>query len=166
MSKIVKWSLVGLLGILVVAQFIRPTQENPPVIAEQDFINIAQPSAEVASLMKSACYDCHSHETEYPWYASITPVNWWLDDHIQEGRSHFNFSTWGTYNAKKADHKLEEFIEMVEDGEMPLNSYTWTHLDARLSAEQKTMLTTWVKNYRSAMQTAGTSAEGSESEEH
>lgn len=161
MSKILKWSLWGLLGILVIAQFIRPKQENPPVVAAEDFLSIAQPPADVASVLQSACYDCHSHETTYPWYANITPINWWLYDHIEEGREHLNFSIWGTYEPRRADHKLEEIVEVVDEGEMPLQSYTWTHADARLSAEQRSMLTAWASDVRLSLRNANASVQES-----
>ena len=70
--------------------------------------------------------------TNYPWYNSITPVNYWLNGHIKEGKKHFNVSKWASYSVKKKDHKLEELIEELEAQDMPLASYTWTHKEAQL----------------------------------
>jgi hypothetical protein len=96
--------------------------------------------------MKTTCYDCHSEETKTPWYAQVAPFSWWINDHINEGKEHLNFSAFGTYSAKKAAHKMEECYEELEKGEMPLTSYTITHADARLSDEQKATLINWFKS--------------------
>ena len=76
----------------------------------------------MTTLLESACYDCHSYKTKYQWYSNIAPVSWWLGHNVEEGREHLNFSTWGNYPTEKAEHKLEECAEEVDEGEMPLNS--------------------------------------------
>lgn len=138
--KIGKKILLILLGVFVVMQFFRITKTNATVVASNDFISITQPNAEVKALLESACYDCHSNQTRYPWYSEVAPVSWWLQHHVDEGKEHLNFSEWGTYSEKRSDHKLEECAEEVEHGEMPLDSYTWTHSDAKLTAEQRELL--------------------------
>lgn len=137
--------ILGLAVIFLIMQFFRIDKTNPPIVAEQDYLNITQPPAQVAQLIKVACYDCHAHTTEYPWYTNIAPVSWWIDNHIQHGRKHLNFSIWSTYSVKKANHKLEECYEMLEDTEMPLLSYMVAHPDAWISDEERTMLVDWFK---------------------
>jgi hypothetical protein len=137
---------LGLLAIVIVMQFFRIDKENPEVNTQKDFIQITNPPQRVANILKTACYDCHSHETNYPWYTNISPVSWWVKHHIDEGREHLNLSLWSDYNADKRAHKLEEFYEEVEEGEMPLTSYTLAHADARLSDEDKALLIDWVKS--------------------
>lgn len=132
--------LFVLLAIIVIMQFFRIDMENPAVVAENDFIAVTEPDEEVEAILRNACYDCHSNETVYPWYANVAPVSWWLKNHIDEGRGELNFSEWGTYKERRAHHKLEESIELVEKGKMPLSSYTWTHGDAVLSADQQELL--------------------------
>lgn len=144
--KIGKKILIGLLAVFIVMQFFRIDKTNPPVVAELDFLEMHAPSNEVKTLMENACYDCHSNKTEYPWYSNVAPVSWFLSHHIEEGREHLNFSEWGNYPEEKRNHKLDECAEEVEEGEMPLASYTWTHGDAKLSAEQKETLETWFKS--------------------
>ncbi len=131
---------------LVVIQFIPIDKEVPDVDPSKDFIAMTNPPEEISVILKQACYDCHSYETVYPWYASIAPVKFWLKDHINEGRGHLNFSEWGNYEAKRQNHKLEELMDEVGEGEMPLNSYTWTHEEARLTEDQVNALVSWVKN--------------------
>jgi hypothetical protein len=141
MNKRYLWMLpvVILLGI----QFIRPSFQNPASDLTRDFKTITNPPAEVVQILDAACYDCHSNQTRYPWYSQIAPVSWWLANHINEGREHLNFSTYGNYSAGDQAEVLEESAEMIIKGKMPLKSYTWTHADARLSDAQRKLLVDW-----------------------
>jgi len=143
MSKTVQRILFGLLAVLVIIQFFQIEKTNPETNPEEDFLYLAAPPTELGMLIKDACYDCHSHETEYPWYTYVQPVGWWIKGHIDEGREHFNLSIWATYDAEKRAHKLEEAIEEVEEGHMPLPSYTWIHSEADLTEAQREELTAW-----------------------
>lgn len=137
--------LISLLAILLAAQLFQIDTNNPVYDPENDILMHVSASNEVKDILKQACYDCHSYETKYPWYTSVAPLSWWIDEHIQDGRKHFNFSEWGKYDLKKKKHKLEELIHEVEEGEMPLNSYTWAHGEANLSDEQIETLISWTK---------------------
>jgi len=159
MSKIVKNILLGLLAVFVILQFFQIDKTNPEAPAEQDLMALTNPPDEVATLLKSACYDCHSNETVYPWYTNIQPVGWWTKDHVEEARGHLNFSEWGTYPAKKAAHKMEESYEEVEGGEMPLKSYTLAHSEARLNDEQRDRLVAWFQAQETQIKQAGSRSE-------
>lgn len=144
----IKKILIGLLVVLVVIQFIRPERNISELPSQNDIRVHYSVPANVESVLKRACYDCHSNNTNYPWYANIQPVLWWLQDHIEEGKEELNFSEFATYSAKKADHKLDEVIEMVEEEEMPLESYTYIHKDAVLSSSEKKLLMDWAADLR------------------
>ncbi|MEQ1744346.1 MAG: heme-binding domain-containing protein [Saprospiraceae bacterium] len=137
--------LIALAGLLLAIQFIRPDRSVPAVDPAQDIRQVLRPPAEIATVLKNACYDCHSYEARYPWYAQIAPVSWWLAGHVNEGREHLNFNTFAALSASDRTEALEEIAEVVQEGEMPLKSYTWTHGDARLSAEQRSALVAWAK---------------------
>lgn len=139
--KFLRYFLIAALAALVIIQFIRPDKNNEGYETVALFEKDAKVPAQVASIMKTNCYDCHSSETVYPWYAEIAPVSFWLEEHIIDGKKHFNVSAWESYSAKKKDHKLDELIEYVEEGEMPLNSYTWLHGD--LAPEDTKALLEW-----------------------
>lgn len=141
MKKVLKWFFILALAALIVIQFFRPEKNNGGYESVMAFEKETKPSAHLASVLKENCYDCHSNQTQYPWYAEIAPISFWLEDHIKHGKGDFNVSEWGTYSAKKKDHKLEEVIEMVEKGEMPLDSYTWLH--GNLSEDEKKLLLQW-----------------------
>lgn len=144
---------IAIVLILILIQFIRVDQTNPVVNLQEDFISLTNPPENISAILKTSCYDCHSHETEYPWYTNIAPVSFFLANHIKDGRKHLNFSTWGQYTDKKKSHKLKEFVEMVEENEMPMFSYTLIHRNAILTDLQKKELTDWVKNIPSTSST-------------
>ncbi|GMV04592.1 MAG: hypothetical protein AMXMBFR53_08720 [Gemmatimonadota bacterium] len=147
MKKPLKIALGTTVGLLVVAQFIPVDRSNPPVSAA-----LVPPAGQVGDIMRAACNDCHTHETVWPWYSRVAPVSLLVADHVVEGREHLNFSTWGEQTAKRRDHKLEEFIEMVEDGAMPLRSYTLAHPEARLSDSDRQLLIEWARAERARIQ--------------
>jgi cytochrome c553 len=148
MKKYLKWSAIALLMLLLVLQFFQINKTNPEIKPGEDFLVINKTEASTAKLLKDACYDCHSHETKYPWYTNVVPLSWWIKKHIVKGREELNFSTWATYTAKKADHKLEESIEMLEEKKMPLKSYVIAHSEAKLSADQIKQLSDYFRSQR------------------
>jgi hypothetical protein len=139
---------IGFIVLLLVIQVFRIDKTNPPVDVKNDFISTTNAPLAVGQILKTSCYDCHSNETRYPWYTNVAPLSWWVKDHINEGREELNFSEWKNYNAKKADHKLEECIEQIEEGEMPMYSYTLLHSEAKLSEAQKKLLIDWFASVR------------------
>lgn len=143
MFKKILW---GLLVIFLLVQFIRPPKNNGSAAAITDITHVVDVPDSVMSILKIACYDCHSDHTNYPWYSRITPVNWWLDDHIIEGKAHLNFSKFSNYTFKRRIKKLEEVAETVEKHEMPLNSYLWIHKEAKLNKAQQKMIIDWAKD--------------------
>lgn len=137
-------AIIFVLLFLLIQSF-RIDKTTKPVDPAKDFMALTSANAEVANTLKIACYDCHSNQPTYPWHTNIAPVSWWIKHHIDEGSHHLNFSEWGTYSDKKKNHKLEECIEMVEEGEMPMNSYTWMHKEAKLTDAQKLQLVEFFK---------------------
>lgn len=151
-GKKIAWAL---LIVFLGMQFIRPGRNESTGDHLETFFDETQPPEPVAGLLKTSCFDCHSDHTEYPWYAAVAPVSYWLADHIEDGKGHLNFSAWASYDAGEKDHKLEEVIETVEEAEMPLPSYTWTHADARLSDEQRQAVIEWARSARAVIQPSG-----------
>lgn len=136
----------SLVILLLIAQFFQPEKNQGELTSVQPFIAETKPTDEVHKILKTACFDCHSNTTRYPWYSNITPVNFWLADHVNHGKEELNFSEWATYSLKRKEHKMKEVWEEIEKGKMPLDSYTWTHSDARLTPEQVTQVINWAKN--------------------
>jgi hypothetical protein len=149
MKKIfTKRSALIALAVFLILQAFRIDKSTKPADPAKDFILLNQPGEELGNLLKNSCYDCHSNQASYPWYTNIAPVSWWIKHHINEGSEHLNFSEWSTYSSRKADHKLKECVEMLEESEMPLSSYVLMHGDAALSAEQSKQLTDYLSSLR------------------
>jgi hypothetical protein len=142
-KKRVKWILGGLLLLVGLLQFTNPSRTNPPVLAGHDLCASNPPPPKVAGLLRAACYDCHSYETQWPWYGRVAPVSWWLMNHIQDGRKRLNFSEWPHDNPKRARTRCQKIREEVESGGMPLRSYTWIHASSRLTGREREELANW-----------------------
>lgn len=140
MKKKILWAL---LIIIVVIQFIRPEKNKAATVSANDISQHYGVSLEVDKILSRACKDCHSNNTNYPWYSNIQPVGWWLANHVKDGKKELNFSEFATYDPKRRHHKLEEVMEMVKENEMPLDSYLWIHDEAKLSADDKKTLLLW-----------------------
>ena len=146
--KIIKKIFIFLLIVFVITQFFRPEKNEGDLASIDAFLADTNPPEDVKLILKETCYDCHSDVTRYPWYNNITPVNYWLAGHVKDGKKHFNVSNWDGNSVKRKDHKFEELIEMVEDKEMPLSSYTLTHSEAKLTDAQIKSVVDWAKLVR------------------
>jgi hypothetical protein len=132
-----------LIAALVIIQFIRPARNSSAGPYPNDITTKFAMNDNVASIFKTSCYDCHSNNTKYPWYANIQPVAWWLQNHVNEGKRELNFNEFATYKEKRQRKKLDEIIEQIKDDEMPLQTFTAIHSYAKLNAEQKAIITKW-----------------------
>lgn len=138
---------IALLVILVLIQFI-PVEKNDSGDQQFNISNNYEIPGNVQTIFENACNDCHSNQTEYPWYSKIQPVGFWLNNHIQDGKRHLNFSEFTNRPLAYQNHKLEETIEMVEQNEMPIPSYTYLglHPEANLTEGEKQEIIDWAKS--------------------
>jgi hypothetical protein len=148
--KIFKKLLIVLLVVFVVAQAFRP-EKNDSNDTSKDISKSYVVPENVKTILAKACNDCHSNNTRYPWYAEIQPVAWWINDHVKDGKKHLNFNEFDGYRIARQYKKLEECIEEVKEGEMPLSSYTIIHKDAKLSDDEKQILFTWCEIVRDSI---------------
>lgn len=147
----IKKILLLLLVALIVIQFFHPKKNEASGAQPNNVGNAFAMSADVKSILSKACNDCHSNNTRYPWYSKIQPVDWWLDDHIRDGKKEVNYDEYTNRPLRYQYHKMEETIEQVKEGEMPLDSYTWIHKDAILSEAEKTTLINWAQGIMDSM---------------
>lgn len=136
---------LGLLGIFIALQFVRPAKNiHPdPAAIEKDISTVFPVPEQIDRILITSCADCHSNNTRYPWYARIQPLGWWLNHHVEEGKQELNFNEFASYRPRRQYHKLEEIAEQVTEGEMPLKSYTLIHKNASLDASQKKAVSDW-----------------------
>lgn len=143
LRKILRWTSIISVVLLVAVQFVRPARTNPQVDESRDLQQQIAVPAEVARLLDRACYDCHSNRTRWPWYSNLAPVSWFVTDHVNEGRRQLNFSDWAGYDKQKQQHLLEGVGDTVRQDFMPLSSYTLIHRQAALTAAEKKQLADW-----------------------
>ena len=131
--------LLGGAGIIaaggIVMQFFGPRPSNPPTDPAAVLFARVHIPANAAAVLQRACRDCHSNETQWPWYSHVAPVSWFVIDHVNHGRSHFNYSNWAKYSAEEGAKLIDDSCELVRKGAMPMPSYIRMHADARLSAD-------------------------------
>jgi hypothetical protein len=147
MNKWLKYSGAFLVAAFVIIQFLGPSRPEVQEKNPDDLENTALIDSEVMSLLRDACYDCHSMETKYPWYANIAPVKWPIYDHIIVGREELNFSKWGTLDKRAKLRKLKDISEEVEELKMPMDGYVKLHPEADLTSDQREMIVTWSKDF-------------------
>ncbi|MDD2451310.1 MAG: heme-binding domain-containing protein [Sulfurovum sp.] len=135
MKKISIFILLVLIGI----QFV-PMDVPAEVPTKAD--DALKAPEEVHAILKRACFDCHSNHTDFPWYSSVAPVSWFTKMHVKEGREHMNFSTWASYDDEKKLKYLEKIPKAIKS-KMPLPSYLIMHKEAKLSEDDKKLLTEW-----------------------
>jgi len=123
-----------------VIQFFTVTLNESDIVSQSDFMIVNQVPATIKNRLQVSCYDCHSNNTDYPWYSNIQPSAWYLEDHIQEGKDELNFNEWATYSDRRKNSKLRSIIGQIEEDKMPLDSYTLIHRDAILSDEDKRVI--------------------------
>lgn len=133
-------------GILFIAlQFVRPVHNKSGQVLTTDITKVITIPDTVLTVLKNACYNCHSNNTGYPWYSNIQPVGWLLAHHIKQAKSQLNFSEFGTYSQRRQLSKLDGIANSIKDEIMPLKSYKIMHKSAQLSAGKKSLLINWAQ---------------------
>lgn len=138
---------LGILTLLIAIQFV-PYEKNLSNEQQFDLTKSYSLPDNVQTILKSACNDCHTNQSNYPLYASIEPVGYWINHHIEDGKKDLNFSTFTKLPLRVQHHKFEEIVEMIEKKEMPLKSYTYfgLHPEANLTEIERSTLVNWVKD--------------------
>ncbi len=144
LKKIVLFLLIVFVGI----QFIPTKRNESSEVLETDFSKTFTVPANIQNTFEKSCYDCHSNNTNYPWYNKIQPISWLLENHIKEGKKEFNFSEFGSYSKRKQKNKLKSLVSQIKDKKMPMQSYTIIHKDAKLSNADKEQIIVWINKLR------------------
>jgi hypothetical protein len=143
LKKLAKRALIAVAVVFGLLQLTNPARTNPPVLPERDLLATNPPPANIVALLRRACYDCHSHETRWPWYSRIAPMSWSVAAHVKDGRRHLNFSNWPHDAPRKARANWQNTRDEVEAGDMPLRSYSALHAEARLTEAERGELAAW-----------------------
>ena len=147
----VKKILLGLLIVLTLIQFIQPVRNKSSELLSADITKTFNIPENVQLIVKTSCYDCHSNNTNYPWYSKIQPFGWLLAKHIKNGKAELNFNEFSSYSLRRQISKLTGIGNSVKDGTMPLTSYILIHKNARLSNEDKALLIGWAMSTKDSL---------------
>ncbi|MGB9182054.1 MAG: heme-binding domain-containing protein [Pyrinomonadaceae bacterium] len=148
MLKKVKWVLVALAVLFIALQFVRPARTNPLVDESKTVQANTQMTPQVNAILERSCRDCHSNKTVWPWYTNVSPVSWFVANHVEEGRRDMNFSEWAKYDRRRRDAYLDLICDMVSKGMMPLSSYTRIHQQAKISTDDARAICEWTEAER------------------
>ena len=137
--------LLILLAVFTLMQFFQPDRNSGVTASANDIAKIYPVPVSVQAILKKACYDCHSNSTRYPWYAYIQPFGWMMNSHIKDGKAELNFNDFGSYSARRQRSKIKAIAASINDGSMPLASYTLIHKDAKLNHTEKNLILNWLR---------------------
>ena len=149
--KRTKQLLFALLMAFIVIQFIRPARNQNGQAPQSDISNTYTVPETVYTLFKNACFDCHSNNTNYPWYSNIQPMGWLMAKDIEDGKAKMNFSEFGSLSSRKQRSRLQEIENQIKDNAMPLSSYKLMHKSARLTEEDKKSLIEWIERTKDSI---------------
>jgi Haem-binding domain len=153
-KKFLKWALAIIVVAFALIQIPDAGRTNPSVTPGHDLLSTNAPPPQIAATLRSACYDCHSYETHWPWYGYVAPVSWFLAGHVRDARERLNFSEWPHEDAQQAAKKWNHISHSVRDGDMPLPSYAKIHKAARISDEQRKALADWAEQESQQLKSA------------
>ena len=149
MKRILKYVLIGLGVVFVAIQFIPVERTNPPVTG------LVDAPEDVLTTLRRSCWDCHSNETDWPWYAYVAPMSFRVSQHVWMAREHVNFTEWDSYDAEELDEAYEEIAKEIEKGGMPLSDYLLVHRDAKLTTADRDRLVSWAESARERIAAPG-----------
>jgi hypothetical protein len=156
MKKKLKWIFGALAVAFVLLQLTNPARTNPPVVS--DLMATNPPPPQIAAILHAACYDCHSHETRWPWYSHIAPVSWLITSDVNGARHKVNFSDWPSGRPDWEVRRLEDMSDEVQSGDMPPMQYKLIHADARLTADQRKQLKDWLDSEAARLKSTAATA--------
>jgi Haem-binding domain len=138
MARIVNIIFIFILLVLLGIQFI-PIKKTNPIITQD-----IQAPAEVKSILRSSCYNCHSNETKWPWYSNFAPVSWMIINDVEDARNKLNFSTWNKISFEKKEELMKDIWDEIRQEDMPLTLYTYVHPESKLDLLQKNIIKKWI----------------------
>ncbi len=141
-----KLVLIGFAVFLLMQVYQPARNTDSGQVLPTHFAKVDDVPSNVVSILKNSCYDCHSNNTAYPWYANVQPARFLMESHIKEGKENLNFSEWGDYSPRMQRNKLDRMLKQIEKNEMPLASYTLIHRNAVLSESQKKEIIDWLNS--------------------
>jgi hypothetical protein len=152
MKSIIKKIVLSGIAIFLLMQLYQPARNRDyGQVSVVAFSRTFSVPVKVQTILQTSCYDCHSKNSNYPWYSNIQPVRAFMDSHIKEAKENLNFSEFGTYSNRKQQGKLDRMIKQIKSDEMPLASYALIHENAALNKESKAVLLNWIEETKDSI---------------
>lgn len=148
-----KTAFIGLIIFLLMQLYQPARNENYEPVSAANFTSVYTVPENIKTVLSTSCYDCHSNNTNYPWYSSVQPARFFMESHIKEGKENLNFDEFGSYSKRKQRSKLESMVEQIEENKMPLKSYILMHKKAKLTARQKKEVMDWISKVNDSLAT-------------
>jgi ribosomal protein S20 len=154
MRPIIKKIVLSGIVLFLLMQLYQPVRNvDYEQVSPLSFSKTFLVPVKVQTILQTSCFDCHSNNSNYPWYSNIQPVRAFMDSHIKEGKENLNFSEFGTYSTRKQQSKLDRMIKQIKSDEMPLVSYTIIHRNAALNKKSKVILLQWIEETKDSIST-------------
>jgi hypothetical protein len=150
-----KFFLFIVLPLFLLMQLIQPERNLGKEGSRTDITTLYNVPDSVTFLLNHYCFDCHSNNTDYPWFTNIQPIHWYVNSTIKEGKLHLNFAEFGTYTKEIAAQKLGEIINVMQEESMPLKSYRWYKSGARFTPQQRNMMIAWARSLKAEIEVNG-----------
>ncbi len=132
-------------------QFIPTKRNQSESVPNTDFMIVNNVPNNIKATLQTSCYDCHGNNTSYPWYNTVQPVAWFLENHIEEGKSELNFSEWDNYSNRRKKSKLKSIVSQIKDNKMPLSSYTFIHKEAVLDNTKRQEILNYITELKDSL---------------
>jgi Haem-binding domain len=116
-----------------------------PLAPSKPLFEGAQIDRRTLLLFQRACQNCHSENTQWPWYSRIPPVSWMIKKDVDDARRQVNFSKWNLYRADEQADLLTRIGVAARTGQMPLPRYTLLHREAVLASQERQEIYEWSK---------------------
>jgi len=141
-----KYILIFFVALFLGIQLFTTEKNIGELNPKGSFENEIETPADISKMLNNACYDCHSNNTKYPWYASIAPMSWYISGHVEDGKATLNFSEWSSYSKEEKQKKIDKSADLVKRRWMPMHEYLGQHPEALMTNKEVEKLANWFSN--------------------
>ncbi len=108
----------------------------------------------IKPIFKNKCFDCHSDQTEYPWYFKLPLVSAMIQKDIDEAKEHLDFSKDYPFISHDTPIKdLKSILKVFEDKSMPPFKYTIMHGETKVTDQDTEVIRAWVEESLKKLET-------------
>ena len=143
-----KYILYFFVALFLAIQFKIPEKNIGEINPITSFENAVKVPEDIKHLLKNTCYDCHSNFTNYPWYADVAPMSWYISGHVDDGKLVLNFSEWSNYSLEEKQKKINKSADLIKRRWMPMHEYLGQHPEAIMTNDEVDKFASWFLNLK------------------